>query len=1150
VVGQALSRQKRADWQAFGAGVKMRNESAEMRRRKLWKRRNFFKSIPVMKNQILSPVVQQSTPRLVHEAKELRILEPLEQRMVLNADGFSTLSAPATTGTGAGPMGMDLHDIGADGGRADYVAANFDANTVTVGMWNAADAEWNTLDVAVGKSPTDVKWVDFQDTTGFASANSADNSITIAKNTGWAYATTKLDLDPGSQPSFLGIGDFNGDGASDIAVTCAGTAKVAVFLNKHDGSGTYNAPTYLTAGTKPGGIAVADFDGDDHSDIAVANEGLAAGVGSVSYFHNKGDGTFDAAVNTNVGKGAAQIAAFHANDADPFHDGVAVTNKGANTVSVLNWNDTTKKFDAGATLVAGKAPVGIGAGDINGDGIDDLAVANSTDNTIGVFHGTATPGAFDTQKIFYTGEKPHYLFVGDYVGASGGGVDGLADIAATCYKDNKIVGMANVHDTPAFSVSIGAGTGVTKLVFTDADGTTVTSTMAGPGAGVFYFDGTGLSCTTAAGVTTVKTTGNDAYLNIGFFNSTTSVSSLVFAAVEKSGLAPSTPGAEIGSLQSLTPVGKITAPAIDINSGIFFESANGFALDTKIRDLADGAAISMDGVSAIAGLLVEAHSFGDDSTLSAGSFIKKLTLGEWRDEKLDGGEWVAAPWIDTLAVAGNLNASMTMWSFDPATGQALKSATVGGNVNGYGGGMQERFWFMHGGGTVGSLAIKGGVGFDGPADPGVRALSINGGGIGSLTVGGDARLRLDANGAHSGSAPVGTVKIGGNFDGNITVSDSGMIAGGIGTLDVGGSLSATSRIDAGYLGTLIVGGSSSADLSLSGRGWNSAATLTSATIKGVGGITSDSNWSIKGGIGTLTAPAAASGSIIQAAWINTLTVANNFDADLPLTGRNTAGNTLGTAKLGSVNAPLGMGWNIDGRVGSVDVTGNFSSALNASSITTLKVGGNYDGILNLSGVGAPATVLGSATIGGNLNSTEWLLGTVGTIDVKGNIGTNLHASAINTLKVGGDVTGDMNLYGRWLTGNNSLNSATIGGYVTSKIWDVTGGIGTLAIGKGFGSVLGVESLTAGWLTTFTVGNTANPNAGFTGHLTLTGIGPIGVFNATIAGGLLDSTWNVNGPITSLKGGFMSASDLEATSIGTLAFGTWMDGNLALWKSMT
>jgi hypothetical protein len=66
----------------------------------------------------------------------------------------------------------------------------------------------------------------------------------------------------------MAVGDFNGDGKPDLAVTGG-----VVGFCSGNGDGTFNYAVNFLAGTDPVSLAVGDFNLDGKPDVAVANQG-------------------------------------------------------------------------------------------------------------------------------------------------------------------------------------------------------------------------------------------------------------------------------------------------------------------------------------------------------------------------------------------------------------------------------------------------------------------------------------------------------------------------------------------------------------------------------------------------------------------------------------------------------------------------------------------------------------------------------------------------------------------------------------------------------------------------------------------------------------------------------------------------------------
>ncbi len=77
----------------------------------------------------------------------------------------------------------------------------------------------------------------------------------------------------GSTPEGIALVDFNGDGNIDLAVSNDGTNNVSILLGNGSGgftsSGTYNIASGASGAMS---VAVADFNGDGISDLAISNE--------------------------------------------------------------------------------------------------------------------------------------------------------------------------------------------------------------------------------------------------------------------------------------------------------------------------------------------------------------------------------------------------------------------------------------------------------------------------------------------------------------------------------------------------------------------------------------------------------------------------------------------------------------------------------------------------------------------------------------------------------------------------------------------------------------------------------------------------------------------------------------------------------------
>jgi hypothetical protein len=208
---------------------------------------------------------------------------------------------------------------------------------------------------------------------------------------------TPLGTVPSSNP-LVAATDLNSDGVPDLIFSTA--SGIAVSLGKSGLS--FGSPlTTISGGSTspysmlPAKPAAGDFNGDGHTDLAMAVEG-----GIVLLF-GKGDGTFlsDDFYEMNQLVGAAAVADFNG---DTFPD-IAVTLPA--TFPRLLLGDGTGKFSLGpdpnSTYGSQAADVTLLAADFNGDGKPDLNLGTMVPNQPSV--GNAQSVAINTGKgVFST----------------------------------------------------------------------------------------------------------------------------------------------------------------------------------------------------------------------------------------------------------------------------------------------------------------------------------------------------------------------------------------------------------------------------------------------------------------------------------------------------------------------------------------------------------------------------------------------------------------------------------------------------------------------------------------------------------------------------------------------------------------------------
>lgn len=283
-------------------------------------------------------------------------------------------------------------------------------------------------------------------------ANASDGTISIFPNetpgtTPPAVLATSVSFTSGNHPIAIAVGDFNGDGVSDVVVVNRNDNNVAVFLNLTPNSvvnPVFSTAALFGVGATPVAVAVGDFNADGKPDIAVAN---SAG-NTVSVLMNLTTNgavapVFAAAQTFTVGTSPSAIAV-----ADVNRDGktdIVVTDQTSSMVSILL--NTTPSNNAAATFLTdaefatGGSPIAVALQDVNGDGVLDVVTANAGDNSVSVLVNATATGttalAFTPVHHFTLVGTPTALAVADLNG------DGKREIVTAISSTSQIDVLVN-----------------------------------------------------------------------------------------------------------------------------------------------------------------------------------------------------------------------------------------------------------------------------------------------------------------------------------------------------------------------------------------------------------------------------------------------------------------------------------------------------------------------------------------------------------------------------------------------------------------------------------------------------------------------------------------------------------------------------------
>ena len=211
---------------------------------------------------------------------------------------------------------------------------------------------------------------------------------------GFSNTATELE-DAGDNDFAITASDFNHDNNIDLAVASfknKGETGSQVLIYLGDGTGNFSSGQEFLINPQASDLAVADMNNDGNMDLDVSGAGSENETGLFNSVY-LGDGLGNFALQQTLDLGAGAIRGLIAL-ADFNEDGntdVAVplsAAEGALADAVLTFfGDGAGHISPGPTVTVGQEPHSALAGDFNRDGHADLAVSNRTDATITILLG-------------------------------------------------------------------------------------------------------------------------------------------------------------------------------------------------------------------------------------------------------------------------------------------------------------------------------------------------------------------------------------------------------------------------------------------------------------------------------------------------------------------------------------------------------------------------------------------------------------------------------------------------------------------------------------------------------------------------------------------------------------------------------------------
>ncbi len=391
--------------------------------------------------------------------------------------GDGTFEAPVRYALGAAPVALMTGDFNGDG-RLDLATANFRSNDVSVLLGRANGTFQAPVRYEAGSNPLAVAAGDF-DGDGrldLATADSTGNDVALLFGRGDGTFGPPARRPVAAYPRALVADDFNNNGRTDLALATQFSGDVSILQGL--GDGTLVSPDTISNEIHSTPL-VADLNGDGAPDVAVINR---AGEILLRYGRPDFPGTFDppTVLNPDPRFAVRELA-------------LVTTGRGP-VLAALDARDPALSFYARGTdgtftrtagpTVPGVLPVHLAAGDLNGDGRDDLVVAATGTNRVFVYLQGAG-GSFGPTPDYQSGVgvNPSAVSLADVDG------DGRPDIEVTNQFSGDVSVLLNDPGKPFCSeLRFRAGTGLYWL--DQRDGSLVMRSFEGSaGAVAGKFDG-------------------------------------------------------------------------------------------------------------------------------------------------------------------------------------------------------------------------------------------------------------------------------------------------------------------------------------------------------------------------------------------------------------------------------------------------------------------------------------------------------------------------------------------------------------------------------------------------------------------------------------------------------------------------------------
>ncbi len=269
-------------------------------------------------------------------------------------------------------------------------------------------------------------------------------------------------------PENLAVGDIDGDGVGDLAVSSRTSALVSIFFGVGDGTFTEAPGSPFLAPSDPTEVRLADFDGDGRVDVAVAGHddvtmqpsGVVVVYPQVS-FRVFASFSFEFPVAPDLQPTALAVGDFDGQNGPDL----VVADLSAGTLNLM-MNDGTGSLDPGPILNEPDGPLAVTCADFDRNGRSDIVVTLANTSKVEL-RLVSLAGVPQIGALLDTGaDVLSRVAVGDFNG------DGFVDLAAPSSNGPELVclpGLGNGAFSPPVVTSWPADPAPAGLVSIDLD---------------------------------------------------------------------------------------------------------------------------------------------------------------------------------------------------------------------------------------------------------------------------------------------------------------------------------------------------------------------------------------------------------------------------------------------------------------------------------------------------------------------------------------------------------------------------------------------------------------------------------------------------------------------------------------------------------